>query len=113
MMFEVMRLRPDGEYVKVFDITDGQATVWSDAQFAKCDCGWMKVKVSRLVPEGYELHNNNFVSKTQEAKAKKRMHLEDATWRTSDGVLWRHADIKEAIQYELRLMQESNYSENT
>ena len=107
MNYVEMQLRPDGGICKVYDITDGQATIWSDSLFAQCDCGWMKVKVSRLVPEGYGLHNNDFVSKTQEAKAKKRMHLEDATWKTSDGLLWRHTDIKEAIQHELKLMNEN------
>lgn len=99
-----MQLRPSGELVKVYDITDGQATIWSDSQFIQCNGGWMKVKVNRLVPVEYPLNNKNYVSKTQKNKAKSRMHLEDAIWKTTDGQLWKHENLDEAVAHELELM---------
>lgn len=108
-----MQLRPHGEIVKVYDITDGQATIWSDAQFHQCNNGWMKIKVSRLVPNEYPLNSKHHTSKTQKNKAKSRMHLEDATWKTSDGQLWKHENIDDAIAHELELMnEEKNEKEN-
>ena len=105
MNYVEMQLRPSGELVKVYDITDGQATIWSDGQFHQCNSGWMKIKVSRLVPVEYPLNSQNHTSKTQKNKAKSRMHLEDATWKTSDGELWKHENIEDAIAHELELME--------
>ena len=113
MNYVEMQLRPDGGICKVYDITDGLATIWSDSLFAQCDCGWMKVKVSRLVPVDYPLHNNKFTSKTQKHRAKGRMHLEEATWKTSDGLLWEHKNLEEAIAHEIALMEaEKGENEN-
>lgn len=105
MNYVEMQLRPSGEIVKVYDITDGQATIWSDSQFHNCNGGWMKVKVNRLVPQGYPLNSQDHTSKTQKNKAKSRMHLEDAVWKTSDGELWKHENIDDAIAHELELME--------
>lgn len=112
-MCELMRLRPDGQIVRVYaiDANTGNARIWSAAQFIKSDQGWQTVKSSKLVPMDYDLHNSDTISKTQEAKAKKRMHLEDATWKTSDGMLWSHAVVKEAIKHEIELMQAAESSE--
>lgn len=100
-----MRLRPSGDIVQVYDITDGMATIFNKAQFMTSDQGWQKIKVSKLVPMEFELHNTDTVSQTTKNKAKKRMHLEDATWKTSDGELWRHENIDDAIAHELELME--------
>ena len=80
-----MRLRPSGDIVQVYDIANGVATVFNKAQFMISDQGWMQVKVNKLVPMEFELHNVATTSQTMKNKAKKRMHLEDATWKTSDG----------------------------
>lgn len=113
MNYVEMQLRPNGDIVKVYDITDGQATIWADFQFINCNSGWMKVKVGRLVPVEYPLNSKNYVSKTQKNNAKSRMHLEDATWKTSDGLLWEHKNIDDAIAHELELMnEEKNEKEN-
>ena len=108
MMYEEMRLRPNGSIVKVYDITDGMATIFDKEQFMKSDQGWVKVKVNKLVPMEFELHNSTTTSQTTKNKAKKRMHLEDATWKTSDGKLWSHDIIEDAIAHEIELMNEEN-----
>ena len=104
MMYEEMRLRPSGKLVKVYDITDGMATIFDKEQFMKSNQGWVKVKVNKLVPKEFELHNNAIISQTTKNKAKKRMHLEDATWKTSDGMLWSHNVLEDAITHEIELM---------
>jgi hypothetical protein len=112
MNYVEMQLKPSGEIVKVYDITDGQATIWSDLQFQQCNGGWVKIKVNRLVPPGYPLNNKEYVSKTQKNKAKSRMHLEDATWKTTDGELWKHENIDDAIAHELELMEKEKNETN-
>ena len=106
-----MQLKPSGEIVKVYDITDGQATIWSEAQYNQCNGGWLKIKVNKLVPLGYPLNSKHHTSKTQKNKAKSRMHLEDATWKTSDGVLWKHENLEDAITHELELMEKEKIEE--
>ena len=108
MNFIEMRLRPAGDIVQVYDITDGIATIFNKAQFMTSDQGWQKIKVSKLVPMEFELHNTNVISQTTKNKAKKRMHLEDAVWKTSDGELWKHENIDDAIAHELELMDKEN-----
>lgn len=115
-MYEEMRLRPDGEIVRVYGIDPctGNARIWSGAQFLKSDNGWMTIKSSKLVPMDYDLHNSTTVSRTKQQKAKKRLHLEDATWRSTDGKLWSHSELGEAIEHELKIMNkelEENASE--
>lgn len=107
-MYEEMRLRPSGSIVKVYDIHDGMATIFDKEQFMKSDQGWSKVKVSKLVPMEFELHCQDVISNTSKNKARKRMHLEAATWKTSDGIEWDHSEIETAIEHELMLMEQEN-----
>ena len=104
MEYQMMRLRPDGEIVRVYSITGDMATIWCESQFIKADQGWKQVRVTKLVPMDYDLHNTDTISKTQQQKAKKRLHLEDATWKTTDGQLWSHEDLPKAIEHERELM---------
>ena len=41
---------------------------------------------------------------TKKNKAKARMQLVNATWETSDGVLWSHCVLEDAIAHEIELM---------
>lgn len=105
MQYQEMRLRPDGETVRVYAITGDLATIWCESQFAKADQGWKQVKVTKLVPMDYDLHNTEFVSKTQAGKIKKRIKLQDAVWSTSDGMLFSHTHYGEAMDHERKLME--------
>lgn len=100
-----MRMRPSGDIVQVYDIANGMATIFNKAQFMTSDQGWMQIKVNKLVPMEFPLHNVDTVSQTMKNKAKKRLHLEDATWKTSDGELWKHENLEDAITHELELME--------
>ena len=68
---------------------------------------WSYVKVSSLVPLEFAdmVKNNVSNSKTKRNKAKGRMQIIDATWQTSDGELWKHENIDDAIAHELELME--------
>lgn len=113
MMYEEMRVRPSGSIVRVYQIIDGVATVFDKEKFMRDNQGWNKVKVNKLVPMDLPLYNDTVVSQTAKNKAKKRMHLEDATWKTSDGKLWSHADIDMAVEHELTLMEQENQETET
>lgn len=53
----------------------------------------------------FPLNSKDYVSKTKKNKAKARMQLLDATWRTTDGRLWNHSDLDAAVDHELALME--------
>lgn len=104
MLYEEMRLKKTGEIVRVYDVTDGIATIFDPSLYQRQNNGWTKVKVSHVVPRGFPLDNKGYVSKTKKNKAKARMQLLDATWRTTDGMVWDHSKIDAAVEHELKLM---------
>lgn len=71
---------------------------------------WSYVKISSIVPLEFAdmVKNGISNSKTQRNKAKERMKIWEATWQTSDGVLWKHENIEKAIAHELELMDKEN-----
>ena len=104
MMYEEMRLRPNGSIVRVYAIEGDTATIFDKEKFMRDNQGWTKAKVCKLVPMEFPLYNQDVISQSIKNKAKKRMHLEEATWKTSDGKLWEHKDIEDAITHEIELM---------
>ncbi len=112
MLYEEMRFKKTGEIVRVYDVTDGIATIFDPSLYQRQNNGWAKVKTSQVVPLDFPLNSKDYVSKTKKNKAKDRMQLVDATWRTTDGMLWNHSNIDAAIEHELELMDsESNQHE--
>lgn len=75
---------------------------------------WFYVKVGTLIPLEFAetMTKDVFVSKTKRNKAKGRMQILDATWRTSDGATWKYENIEEAIAHELGLMKKEKDEEN-
>ena len=112
MLYEEMRLKKTDETVRVYDITDGVAIIFDPSLYQRQNNGWAKVKASQVVPMDFPLNSKEYVSKTKKNKAKARMQLLDATWRTTDGRLWNHSDIDAAVDHELALMEsEANQNE--
>lgn len=103
-----MRLKKSGNVVKVYDITNGVATIFNPEMYIKNNNGWDQVALKRLVPMEYPVNNDTYITQTTKNKAKKRMHLEDAVWKTSDGELWKHENIDDAIAHEIELMEKEN-----
>ena len=108
MLYEEMQLKPGGQTVRVYSIdTDYYATIFDPVKWMKDNSGWEKVRVSRLVPMGYELNNRDHVSKTRKNKAKSRLKLVEATWESTDGNRYDLAQLEEAIKHELDLMEQT------
>ena len=105
MIYEEMYMKKGGHLVRVYDITDGMATIFDEYLYQKQNNGWAKVKVSTLVPAGYPLDSKNYVSKTRRNKAKARMHLVEAVWQTTDGLTFQHENLDVAINHELAIME--------
>lgn len=104
MLYEEMRMRKSGNVVRVYDISNGVATIFNPEMYQKNNNGWVNVKVSQLVPMDFPADCREYVSKTRKNKAKSRMRLVDAVWEASDGTVWEHKDIDKAIQHELEIM---------
>lgn len=104
MLYEEMRMRKNGIVVRVYDISNGVATIFNPEMYQKNNNGWMNVKVSQLVPMDFPVNCREYVSKTRKNKAKSRLRLVDATWESTDGAIWQHKDIEKAIQRELEIM---------
>lgn len=112
MLYEEMRLKPSGNTVRVYSVSqDGTALVFDSERYIKNNNGWEKVKASRLVPLDYPLNSEDYCSKTKKNRAKSRLHLEDATWKGTDGTIWSHSQIEEAIAHELELMEKEKENE--
>lgn len=99
-----MRRRKDGEVVRVYEVKDGMALIFSASQYQRDGGGWQKIKMTQMIPIEFPVNKNEYVSKTMRNKAKERMKLVDATWETTDGKQWAHKDIDAAIEHELEIM---------
>lgn len=75
MLYEEMRLKKSGEVVRVYDITDGIATIFDPSLYQKQNNGWSKVKASQVVPLDFPLNSKDYVSKTKKNKAKPRKKI--------------------------------------
>ena len=109
-----MYSKKENEVVRVYNIsatTSGSslATIFVPSKFNNPQynfMGWQTVKMTSLIP--IDLKDAYIkglpTSKTQKNKAKSRMTLVDAIWRTTDGNEFPHTMIDMAIEHELELM---------
>ena len=111
--YVVMRINKTNEPVRVYAwLPNGEALCFVESDYAKQGAGgWRQIKHSKLRPDDIPV-SEQYVSKTQQNKAKKRMKLIDATWETSDGKQWTHTDIEKAVAHELDLINKENEKEN-
>lgn len=66
--------------------------------------GWQIVSVNGLIPYPHaEIYKIPTMTKTIYAKAKSKLKLVDATWEATDGVLFDHEHIKDAVEYQMKL----------
>lgn len=108
-----MYSKKEKQIVKVYSITpidknDSRATIFVPSLFnVNNQSGWKTVNVTTLIPiecmDTYLKQLPN--SKTQRNKAKQRMVLVDAIWRTTDGEEFPHTMIDMAVEHELELME--------
>ena len=105
-----MKFRKTGETVRVYNFsTDGTsslATIYVPSLAGKQQGnGWQTVKVSALIPLDFWI-DNSFCSKTKKNKIKSRLKLISAEWQCTDGTIYDHEHIEDAIQHEAELMGE-------
>ena len=106
--FIEMKLRKTGETVRVYNFsTDGTvalATIFSPSLARKQNGnGWSTVKVGALVPSEFWI-DNSFCSKTKKNKIKSRLKLISAEWQCTDGTIYVHEHLEDAIAHEAELM---------
>ena len=73
--------------------------------------GWITVPRKNLIPYPYaEIYKIPSMSKTKYNKAKSHLHLKEAIWEATDGKLFDHSIIDEAVNYQMKLdeMEENN-----
>lgn len=115
MNYVEMFSKKENEVVRVYDISPSRinesysvATIFIPSKLTvNYDVCWKTVKMTTLIPiEFKDAYLQQLpTSKTQKNKAKQRMQLVDATWKTSDGIMWEHKNIEDAIVHELELME--------
>ena len=92
--------------VRVYCVkSDGTAMIWSDGVARKQNgSGWETVLLKHLVP----LDKKDLLgvpSKSLRNRAKERLKIVSATWRGSDGTLYDHSELNEAIEHEIILLE--------
>lgn len=112
-MFE-MKEKATNNPVRVYeiDMVNMMAVIFDEATYRQNQGGWRKVKLNKLIPVDVPNDPSEMISKNQQAKAKKRMKLVDATWETSDGDQWDHTLIGDAIKHEIELMNKEKETVN-
>ncbi len=108
--FIEMKLRKTGETVRVYSASVeagcSYATIFSPSLAGKqAGNGWQTVKMSALVPLDFWV-DDGFCSKTKKNKIKSRLKLISAEWQCTDGTVFTHEHIEDAIKHEAKLMGE-------
>lgn len=102
-----MRVRKTEEVVHVYNIQivgeTSYATIFNANMAIKSGNGWQTVKMSTLLPMDFYI-NSNFGSKTKKNKIKSRLKLISAEWQCTDGTVFTHEHLEDAINYEAALM---------
>lgn len=107
-----MVFKSTGERVRVYAIhNDGPnrsvATVFVPSFAAKsknAGNAWQTVQMSRLIPVDC-WDGEAFISKNEKNKIKSRLKLISAEWECTDGTIYKHENLEEAIEYERALMK--------
>ncbi len=103
---EVMYHRKNGKRYEVYDyITDKHtiAICYDTAQAGQCGQGWCRIPLKELVPECHANKTTGQFESNTTKNAIKR-NLQPVAWRCSDGTIFDHSKIDEAIEYQRTLM---------
>lgn len=111
-----MKFRKTGETVRVYNVCVdagvSYATIYSPNLAGKQGGnGWQTVKMGTLVPLDFWT-DDGFCSKTKKNKIKSRLKLITAEWQCTDGTVFTHEYLDDAIAYEAKLMGEEYEKEN-
>lgn len=105
-----MIYRKTGELVRVYGTAgkDGRlfATIYRPSLAGRDPSnGWETVKMTALIPPEFWV-NEGFCTKTKKNKIKSRLKLISAEWQCTDGTIFTHEYLDDAIAYEAGLMGE-------
>lgn len=110
--FIEMKLRKTGEIVRVYGVSVAvetgcsYATIFNSGLASKqSGNGWQTVKMSALIPLDFWV-GDAFCSKTKKNKIKSRLKLISAEWQCTDGTVFTHEYLEDAIKHEAKLMDE-------
>ena len=108
--YTAMKVRKTGETVRVYSIFVNNgctcATIFSPRLAGMQNGnGWQTVKMSTLIPLDY-WSDDGYCSKTKKNKIKSRLKLISAEWQCTDGTVFTHEYIEDAIKHEAKLMGE-------
>lgn len=70
--------------------------------------GWFTVKLGKLVPYPYAEDYKTDMSKTERNKIKSMLTLTYAEWTCTDGAVYDHGHIEDAIQHQAQLMNKED-----
>lgn len=68
--------------------------------------GWITCKLKRLVPYPHAEAYKSGMSKTERNKIKSMLTLTYAEWTCTDGAIYTHAHLEDAIQHQAHLLEE-------
>ena len=107
---EVMFHRKNGKRYEVYDyITEANrihVICYDTDQAGQCGQGWCRMRLKDLIPEAHaNKFTGKFESNTARSAIKKKLQLVSATWKCTDGRLFDHSMIDEAIEHQRRLME--------
>lgn len=106
-----MIYKKTGELVRVYSVSVENnisfATIYrpSMAGLGQPANGWQTVKMTSLVPPDFWV-NDGYCTKTKKNKIKSRLKLISAEWQCTDGTVFTHEYLEDAIAYEAKLMGE-------
>lgn len=70
--------------------------------------GWMRVKMSNLIPYPHAEIYKTGMSKTEKNKIKSMLTLSYAEWTCTDGKVYDHQHLEDAIQHQKELVEKKN-----
>lgn len=73
--------------------------------------GWFTTKLSKLIPYPYAETYKTGMSKTEHNKIKSMLTLTWAEWTCTDGSVYDHAHLEDAIQHQAKLIKEKDMVE--
>ena len=66
--------------------------------------GWLKVKLSKLIPYPHAYVYKTGMSKTEKNKIKSMLTIQYAEWVCTDGTVYTHDKLEDAIQHQKELV---------
>lgn len=106
---EVMYHRKNGKRYEVYDYITEEgkhtfAICYDTEQAGRCGQGWCRMRLKDLVPAAHANPiTGQFMSKSERNRIKEKLQIVSATWKCTDGELYDHSMLNEAIEHQRNL----------